>query len=44
MDGMNPFVTSRDFGIYGTAKLELLDQLKSVAAQSKLRYTPDPKP
>ncbi len=44
MDGMNPFVPSRDFGIYGTAKLELLDQLKSVAAQSKLRYTPDPKP
>ncbi|KUF23959.1 M28 family metallopeptidase [Xanthomonas phaseoli] len=44
MDGMNPFVPTRDFGIYGTAKLELLDQLKSVAAQSKLRYTPDPKP
>ncbi|MFA1260644.1 M28 family metallopeptidase [Xanthomonas axonopodis pv. fascicularis] len=44
MDGMNPFMPSRDFGIYGTAKLELLDQLKSVAAQSKLRYTPDPKP
>ncbi|MBO9738362.1 M28 family peptidase [Xanthomonas axonopodis pv. begoniae] len=44
MDGMNPFVPSRDFGIYGTAKLELLDQLKSVATQSKLRYTPDPKP
>lgn len=44
MDGMNPFVPSRDFGIYGTAKLELLDQLKRVAAQSKLRYTPDPKP
>ncbi|UXA50407.1 M28 family metallopeptidase [Xanthomonas prunicola] len=44
MDGMNPFVPARDFGIYGTAKLELLDQLKSVAAQSKLRYTPDPKP
>ncbi|ATB57207.1 Aminopeptidase [Xanthomonas citri pv. fuscans] len=44
MDGMNPFVPSRDFGIYGAAKLELLDQLKSVAAQSKLRYTPDPKP
>lgn len=44
MDGMNPFVPSRDFGIYGTAKLDLLDQLKTVAAQSKLRYTPDPKP
>lgn len=44
MDGMNPFVPSRDFGIYGTAKLELLDQLKTVAGQWKLRYTPDPKP
>ncbi|UUC36667.1 M28 family metallopeptidase [Xanthomonas oryzae pv. oryzae] len=44
MDGMNPFVPSRDFGIYGTAKLELLDQLKRVAAQFRLRYTPDPKP
>ncbi|NEL42267.1 MAG: M28 family peptidase, partial [Xanthomonas perforans] len=31
MDGMSPFVPSRDFGIYGTAKLELLDQLKTVA-------------
>ncbi|MCD7099381.1 M28 family metallopeptidase [Stenotrophomonas sp. MMGLT7] len=44
MDGMSPFVPSRDFGIYGTAKLELLDQLKAVAAQRNLRYTPDPKP
>ncbi|KAB7767280.1 M28 family metallopeptidase [Xanthomonas maliensis] len=44
MDGMSPFVPSRDFGIYGTAKLELLDQLKTVAAQWTLRYTPDPKP
>ncbi len=44
MDGMSPFVPSRDFGIYGSAKLDLLDQLKSVAAASKLRYTPDPKP
>lgn len=44
MDGMSPFVPSRDFGIYGTAKLELLDQLKTVAGQRNLRYTPDPKP
>lgn len=44
MDGMSPFVPSRDFGIYGTAKLELLDELKAVAAQRDLRYTPDPKP
>lgn len=44
MDGMSPFVPSRDFGIYGTAKLELLDELKAVAAQRNLRYTPDPKP
>jgi Zn-dependent M28 family amino/carboxypeptidase len=44
MDGMSPFVPSRDFGIYGTAKLELLDDLKQVAGKWKLRYTPDPKP
>ncbi|MFT4247556.1 MAG: M28 family metallopeptidase [Pseudomonas sp.] len=45
MDGMSPFVPSRDFGIYGTAKLELLDDLKAVAKQGwNLRYTPDPKP
>jgi Zn-dependent M28 family amino/carboxypeptidase len=45
MDGMSPNVASRDFGIYGTAKLELLDDLKQVAAQqAQLRYTPDPKP
>ncbi len=44
MDGMSPFVPSRDFGIYGTAKLELLDDLKKVAGERGLRYTPDPKP
>jgi len=44
MDGMSPNVPSRDFGIYGTAKLELLDDLKAVATERGLRYTPDPKP
>ena len=44
MDGMSPNVPSRDFGIYGTAKLELLDDLKKVAGDRGLRYTPDPKP
>ncbi|HEY9254505.1 MAG TPA: M28 family metallopeptidase [Stenotrophomonas sp.] len=44
MDGMSPAVPSRDFGIYGTAKLELLDDLKAVAGKRGLRYTPDPKP
>ncbi|MBB5886445.1 peptidase M20 [Xanthomonas sp. LMG 8992] len=44
MDGMSPFGPSRDFGIYGTAKLELLDDLKRVAKGWDLRYTPDPKP
>nr|WP_241093538.1 M28 family metallopeptidase [Xanthomonas sp.] len=44
MDGMSPFGPSRDFGIYGTAKLDLLDALKRVAAGWDLRYTPDPKP
>lgn len=44
MDGMAPFSPSRDFGIYGSAKLELLDQLKDVAKGWDIRYTPDPKP
>lgn len=44
MDGMSPFVPSRDYGIYGTAKLDLLDDLARVAKGWNLRYTPDPKP
>ncbi|WP_305805892.1 M28 family metallopeptidase [Stenotrophomonas sp. YIM B06876] len=44
MDGMAPFGPSRDFGIYGSAKLELLDQLKDVAKGWDIRYTADPKP
>jgi len=44
MDGMSPYSPSRDFGIYGTAKVELLDQLKDVAKGWDIRYTPDPKP
>lgn len=44
MDGMAPFGPSRDFGIYGSAKLELLDQLTDVAKGWDIRYTPDPKP
>ncbi|WP_093533045.1 M28 family metallopeptidase [Stenotrophomonas rhizophila] len=44
MDGMAPFGPSRDFGIYGSAKLELLDQLKDVAKGWDIRYTPDPRP
>ncbi len=44
MDGMAPFGPSRDFGIYGSAKMELLDQLKDVAKNWDIRYTPDPKP
>jgi len=44
MDGMAPFGPSRDFGIYGSARLDLLDQLKDVAKGWDIRYTPDPKP
>jgi len=44
MDGMAPFGPSRDFGIYGAARFELLDQLKDVAKGWDIRYTPDPKP
>ncbi|WP_269789930.1 M28 family metallopeptidase [Stenotrophomonas sp. Iso1] len=44
MDGMAANSPSRDFGIYGSAKMELLDQLKDVAKGWDIRYTPDPKP
>jgi len=44
MDGMSPYSPSRDFGIYGSAKVELLDQLKDVAKGWDIRYTPDTKP
>ena len=44
MDGMAAGSPSRDFGIYGSAKMELLDQLKDVAKGWDIRYTPDPKP
>ena len=44
MDGMAPFGPSRDFGIYGSARFELLDHLKEVAKGWDIRYTPDPKP
>jgi len=44
MDGMSPYSPSRDFGIYGTAKVELLSQLKDVAKGWDIRYTPDTKP
>jgi Zn-dependent M28 family amino/carboxypeptidase len=44
MDGMAPLGPSRDFGIYGSADLQLLDQLKTVAARWDVRYTPDAKP
>ncbi len=44
MDGMAPFGPSRDFGIYGSAKMDLLEQLKDVAKGWDIRYTLDPKP
>ena len=44
IDGAAPLGASRDFGIYGSADVQLLDQLKAVAARWKVRYTPDPKP
>ena len=44
MDGMAASSPSRDFGIYGSAKMDLLDQLKDVAKGWDIRYTPDPKP
>ena len=44
MDGMAPFGPSRDFGIYGSVQMELLDQLKDIAKGWDIRYSPDPKP
>ena len=44
VDGAAPMGPSRDFGIYGSADLELLDLLKDVAARWDVRYTPDSKP
>lgn len=44
VDGAAPMSPSRDFGIYGSADVELLGQLKAVAARWQVRYTPDPKP
>ena len=44
VDGAAPMGPSRDFGIYGSADMQLLDQLKDVAARWDVRYTPDSKP
>ena len=44
IDGAAPLSPSRDFGIYGSADLELLDRLKDVAKRWDVRYTPDSKP
>ena len=44
VDGAAAMAPSRDFGIYGVADLELLEQLKAVAARWDVRYTPDSKP
>ena len=44
VDGAAPLSASRDFGIYGSADVTLLDQLKDVAARWDVRYTADPKP
>lgn len=44
IDGAAPFGPSRDFGIYGSVQMDLLDQLKDVAKQWDVRYTPDPLP
>ncbi|KRG75083.1 peptidase M20 [Stenotrophomonas ginsengisoli] len=44
VDGAATMGPSRDFGIYGTADVQLLDQLIEVAGRWDVRYTPDSKP
>lgn len=44
VDGAATMGPSRDFGIYGTADVQLLDQLIEVAARWNVRYTPESKP
>ena len=44
MDGAATMGPSRDFGIYGKADVQLLDQLVAVAGRWGVRYTPDSKP
>ncbi|HEY0660105.1 MAG TPA: M28 family metallopeptidase [Lysobacter sp.] len=44
MDGFSPYGPARNFTIFGSARLDLLDQLIATAKQWNLTYTPDPKP
>jgi len=44
VDGAATMGPSRDFGIYGSADVQLLDQLIDVAGRWDVRYTPDSKP
>ncbi|HEX9171695.1 MAG TPA: M28 family peptidase, partial [Telluria sp.] len=44
MDILNPTGVTRDFSIWGIAKVDLLDRLKARAGKTKVAYTPDPKP
>ena len=44
VDGAATMGPSRDFGIYGTADVQLLDQLIEVAGRWDVRYTPESKP
>ena len=44
VDGAATMGPSRDFGIYGSADVQLLDQLIEVAGRWDVRYTPDSKP
>jgi Zn-dependent M28 family amino/carboxypeptidase len=44
VDALSPHGPARDFNIFGSAKLGLLDQLIARAKASNIRYSPDPKP
>ncbi len=44
MDALSPHGPARTFTISGNAKLDLLDQLVTMASRWNLAYVPDPKP
>jgi Zn-dependent M28 family amino/carboxypeptidase len=44
MDGLSPLGPARNFTIFGSAKLDLLDQLIAKGRQWGLTYAPDPIP
>jgi Zn-dependent M28 family amino/carboxypeptidase len=44
LDGLSPLGPARDFTIFSSVKLDLIDQLITKGRQRNLAYVPDPKP